>query len=284
MTALRTDVADVPPPDLRFRRHVRPLSSLRDLWRSRELVQVLAEREFQARYKQTVLGVGWALVTPVLLVIVFSIFVKRVATVDTGDAPYVLFAYLALIPWGFFSSSMTRGGGILVMETSVLNKVRCPREIFPMAGIASAGIDMVVSTFVFGGLLLITGYEPKVTVVWVPLILLVQVMFVVGSVLLFSVLAVYVRDLLQALPLLLQLGLFATPVAYGVEAVSQDSWRLYALINPLVGVIESYREVVLYGHAPPWELFLPSSLTSVVLLIGGYIVFKKLEGGIADVA
>lgn len=284
MASPTTRPADGPPPDLRFRRPLRVGASLRELWRSRELVRVLAEREFQARYKQTILGVTWALITPVLLVIVFTVFVDRVANVDTGDAPYVLFAYLALIPWGFFSSSLTRGGGILVMESSTLNKVRCPREVFPLAGVASAGIDMVVSTFVFAGLVVVTGYELPYTILWVPLVLALQVGFVVGTVVLFSVLAVYLRDFLQALPLLLQLGLFATPVAYGIEAIPERWWPVYAFVNPLAAVIESYRQTVLYGYAPPWELFLPATASTTLLLVGGFVVFKKLEPGIADVA
>jgi ABC-2 type transport system permease protein/lipopolysaccharide transport system permease protein len=263
---------------------VRIGGSLRELWQSRELVRVLAEREFQARYKQTLLGVLWALITPVLLVIVFTVFVERVADVDTGDAPYVLFAYIALIPWSFFSSSLTRGGGILVMESATLNKVRCPREVFPLAGVASAGIDMVVSTFVFAGLVVLTGYELRITVFWVPLIFALQLAFVVGVVLLFSVLAVYVRDVLQALPLLLQLGLFATPVAYGIEAIPKDWWPVYAFVNPLVAVIESYRQTVLYGYAPPWELVGPATASTALLLVGGFWLFKRLEPGIADVA
>lgn len=277
-------VVDAPHPGLRFRRPVRVRESLRELWRSRELVRVLAEREFQARYKQTVLGVLWALITPVLLVIVFAVFVDRVANIDTGDAPYVLFAYIGLIPWGFFSSSLTRGGGILVMESATLNKVRCPREVFPLAGVASAGIDMVVSVFVFLGLVVVTGFEIKVTAVWVPLIFLLQLGYVVGVVTLFSVLAVYMRDLLQALPLLLQLGLFATPVAYGIEAIPEGWWPVYAFVNPLAAVIESYRQTVLYGYAPPWELVVPATVSTVLLLGTAFVVFKKLEPGIADVA
>lgn len=284
MSPVPSPVADAPAPELRFRRPVRVSASLRELWRSRELIRVLAEREFQARYKQTVLGIAWALITPVLLVIVFSVFVEHVANVDTGDAPYVLFAYIALIPWGFFSSSLTRGGGILVMESSTLNKVRCPREIFPLAGVASAGIDMVVSTFVFAGLVVVTGYELRITVFWVPLVLLLQVAYVVGAVLLLSVLAVYLRDVLQALPLLLQLGLFATPVAYGIEAIPEGWWPVYAFLNPLAAVIESYRQTVLYGYAPPWELFLPAAASTTLLLGGAFLLFKKLEPGIADIA
>jgi ABC-2 type transport system permease protein/lipopolysaccharide transport system permease protein len=277
-------VADGPPAELRFRRPLRIGTFVRDLWRSRDLVRVLAEREFQSRYKQTFLGIVWALLTPVLLVIVFAIFVNRAFDINTGDAPYILFAYIGLIPWNFFSFSLTRGGQSLVMDSGVINKVRCPREVFPLAGMASAGIDMFISLFVLGGMFIATGYELKTTVVWVPLILLLQLVFVAGIVMVFAILGVFFRDLYQAMPLLLQLGLLATPVAYGIEAIPEKWWSLYAALNPLAAVIESYRQTMLYGYAPPWELFLPASAAALAWLVGGYLVFKKLEPGIADVA
>ena len=276
--------ADAPPAELRFRRPMRPGRFLRDLWRSRDLVRVLAEREFQSRYKQTVLGIVWALLTPVLLVLVFAVFVNRAFDISTGDAPYILFAYIGLIPWNFFSVSLTRGGQSLVLDSGVINKVRCPREVFPLAGMASAGIDMCISLFVLGGLFIATGYELKTTVVWVPLIFLLQLVFVAGIVMVFAILGVYFRDLYQAMPLLLQLGLLATPVAYGIEAIPEQWWSLYAALNPLAGVIESYRQTMLYGYAPPWDLFLPAAAASIVWLVGGFVLFKKLEPGIADVA
>ena len=277
-------LADAPPAELRFRRPMQLGGFLRDLWRSRGLVRVLAEREFQSRYKQTVLGIVWALLTPVLLVFVFAVFVNRAFNINTGDAPYILFAYIGLIPWNFFSFSLSRGGQSLVLDSGVINKVRCPREVFPLSGMASAGIDMGISLFVLGALFIATGYELKTTVVWVPLIFAVQLAFVAGITLVFAILGVYFRDLYQAMPLLLQLGLLATPVAYGIEAIPEKWWSVYAAINPLAGVIESYRETMLYGYAPPWDLLLPAGAAALVWLVGGFLVFKKLEPGIADVA
>jgi ABC-2 type transport system permease protein/lipopolysaccharide transport system permease protein len=276
--------ADAPPPELRYRRPVRPIGLAKELCRSRELIRVLAEREFQARYKQTVLGIVWALLSPVLLVIVFAVFVDRVADIETGDAPYILFAYIGLIPWNFFSFSLSRGGQSLVLDAGVINKVRCPREVFPLSGIASAGIDMVVSVFVLSALFVATGYELRTTAVWVPAIFVLQLAFVTGVVLVFAVLGVYFRDLFQAMPLLLQLGLLATPVAYGIEAIPERWWSVYAALDPLAAVIESYRQTMLYGYAPPWELVLPATASSAVWLVGGFLLFKKLEPGIADVA
>jgi ABC-2 type transport system permease protein/lipopolysaccharide transport system permease protein len=227
---------------------------------------------------------AWAVLTPVLLMLVFTVFVQRVADVDSGDIPYPVFAYLGLLPWSFFSTSCSRGGSTLVFESSLVNKVRCPREVFPLATISTAFVDMVISAGVLAVIMAITTTAPKPTIVWVPYILLVQVVATIGIVLLLSITIVYVRDLGQALPLVLQLGLFATPVAYGATALIARTGTWYAAVNPLVGVIESYRACVVGGTAPPWDLMLPSTFGAVVWLLIGAAAFKRYEVGIADVA
>jgi ABC-2 type transport system permease protein/lipopolysaccharide transport system permease protein len=273
-----------PPAAQRYRRKLRLGRSLRELWAARELLWALTEREFQARYAQTLLGIGWALITPILLMGVFIVFVNRVINVNTHGAPYSLFVFLGLLPWTFFSSSVSRGGQILVLESSVLNKVRCPREVFPMSAIAVACYDFALSVLVLGALFIITGYDPHTTAIWAPLLFVVQIAFCTGFALGLSVIVVYVRDIAQAIPLLLQLGLFATPVAYDISAVPHRWQPLYAFINPLVGVIEGYRATILYGLEPPWRLVGPSTLSAFLVLVGGYLLFKRLESGIADVA
>ena len=122
-----------PPSELLFRPKLRVLAAVREVWRGRELVRTLAERDFRVRYKQAVLGVAWAVLTPLALMVVFTVFFQRVAKVDTGGAPYALFAYLGLLPWTFFSTSVAQGGQSLVLNNQLLNKVYCPREVFPMA-------------------------------------------------------------------------------------------------------------------------------------------------------
>jgi ABC-type polysaccharide/polyol phosphate export permease len=275
---------DEPPVELRYRRKIAPLRSLRELWHARELLWALGEREFQARYAQTWLGIGWALITPILLMLVFMLFVNQVVNVNTHGAPYSVWVYLGLLPWTFFSSTVSRGGQILVFESSVLNKVRCPREVFPISSLIVAGYDFALSVFVLGVLFLITGYEPHTTAIWVPLLLLIQVAFCAGVALGLSVVVVFVRDIGQAIPLMLQLGLFATPVAYDMSAIPEKWQPLYAALNPLVGVIQGYRDTMLYGLHPPWRLVIPSAIAAFVYLVGGYLLFKKLEPGIADVA
>ncbi len=275
---------DGPPRELVFRRKIRLGFSLRELWRSRELVRTLAEREIRVRYKQAILGFSWAVITPVVLMIVFTVFLRRVAKVDTGGAPYALFSYLGLLPWTFFSSSVNQGGQTLVTSSNLLNKVYCPREVFPLSSVIVATVDTTISSAILAVLFAIYTYAPKATSLWVPLLLVIQIGFTVGITLLISGTLVYLRDLRQALPIFLQLGLFATPVAWGIDVVPAQWRTLYAILNPLAPVIDGYRRSMLFGQAPQLHLLLPAAVSTVVILVGGYVIFKRLETGFADAA
>ncbi len=273
-----------PPPELLFRRRIRPSVVVRELWGARQLVRTLAERDLRARYKQTFLGFAWAIITPVTLMLVFTVFFKRVARIDTGGAPYTLYAYVGLLPWTFFSSSVSSASQSLVSNISLLNKVYCPREVFPLASILVAGIDTATASLVLGVLFAVHTYAPRPETLMLPLLLAVQVCFVLGVTLLVSITTVYVRDLRQGLPIMLQLGLFATPVAYGIDAVPRGLQPVYAFLNPLAPVIDGYRRTILLGKPPAWGLLALAALSSVLLLVLGYVFFKRLEAGIADVA
>ena len=150
-----------PPPELRFRRRIRLVPAIREVWRSRELIRTLAERQLRARYKQAVLGFGWAILTPLVLMVVFTVFFQPVADVDTGGVPYPLFAYLGILPWTFFSSSVSEGGQSLVQNMPILNKVYCPREVFPMSSIAVAGVDSSIALLVLLGLFIVESVRAQ---------------------------------------------------------------------------------------------------------------------------
>jgi ABC-2 type transport system permease protein/lipopolysaccharide transport system permease protein len=284
MTQASPSIESAPPPEILFRLKLSIFAAIREVWTARELVRTLAERDFRIRYKQAVLGFAWAVLTPVSLMVVFTLFFKRVANVDTGGAPYVLFAYLGLLPWTFFSTSVAQGGQTLVTNSALLQKVYCPREVFPLASCLVAAIDTAIATVVLGVLFVVTGYAPRLTTLWVPVLLVVQVAFTFGVALVTSGVLVFFRDLRHALPIILQLGLFATPVAYGMNVVPPSLQVLYSAANPLAPVIDGYRRTVLLGQAPDWHLLLPGSITSTALLVIGYIVFKRLEPGFADYA
>jgi ABC-type polysaccharide/polyol phosphate export permease len=273
-----------PPQDLRFKRRIGLWSSLREVGGARELIRTLAEREIRARYKQALLGLAWAVVTPLALMVVFTVSINRIADIQTGGAPYPLFAYLGLLPWTFFSAAVTQGGQSLVQNVPLLNKVYFPREVFPLASVTVAAIDSAVAVLALGGLFVLTGYAPRATSAWVPLLLLVQVVFTLGVTLLVSAIVVYLRDLRHALPVILQLGLFATPVAYGLDVIPTWFRGIYVTLNPLAAVIDGYRRTVLLGLSPDWSLMLPAGASGLLVLVAGYVVFKRLETGFADVA
>jgi ABC-type polysaccharide/polyol phosphate export permease len=272
-----------PPAELRYRRRLRLPAALAELWRARELLRTLAERELRVRYKQAVLGVAWAVVTPVVMMVVFSLFIGRVARVDTGGAPYALFVFLGLVPWTFFSTSVTQGGMSLLVNATLLNKVYCPREVFPISSVLVAGFDSLVATVVLGLLFVVTGEVPAATTAWVPLLLAIQVAFTVGVVLVVSPALIYLGDLRHAIPIGLQVGLFATPVAFGLDVIPAALRGLYVAINPLAAVIDGYRRTVLLGQPPDWHLTFIGGIAAIVALIGGYALFKRLETGLADV-
>ncbi len=274
-----------PPDELRFKRNVKFLPAIRELWQDRELVRTLAERELRARYKQAWLGAAWAVIVPFTYMIAFTLFFKRVADVRTGDVPYAILSYMGLLPWTFFSNSMSSASLSLTSNLSLLNKVYCPREVFPIATIFVAGFDMIISSSVLVVLCTVLTFMPSFTTIWaLPAIWLVQIPFMVGLALILSAATVYMRDLRHGLPILLQIGLFATPVAYGMRVVPKDLRWLYSLVNPLAPVIEGYRRVLLEGKTPQWGYLALGGITAWILLIGGYKMFKRLETGIADVA
>jgi ABC-type polysaccharide/polyol phosphate export permease len=275
---------EAPPPELLFRRPVSLRAAFGELWRSRRLVRVLAERDYRVRYQQTLLGFGWALLTPVLLTIVFTVFLHRVAGIDSGGAPYPLFAYLGLVPWLFFATSLLQGGQSLITNGDLLNKVSCPREVFPIGATVVAAIDASLSLSVLAVLFAAYGYAPHAQAYWIPVLLAIQVAFTLGLTLVVSSVTVYIRDVKHALPVLLQVALFATPVAYGLDAVPRR-WRVpYVVVNPLAAVIEGYRRTVLFGDQPDLLLVAAAALSALAVLLAGYIVFRRLEVGMADVA
>jgi ABC-2 type transport system permease protein/lipopolysaccharide transport system permease protein len=285
--ALRAEETAVSPPtDLWFRRRIKLRTAFSDVWRFRELIHSLAERDYRARYKQAVLGIAWAMLTPLALMVVFTFVFARLQHFDTGGAPYVLFSYIGLLPWTFFSGSVSGGGQSIVGNMSIVNKVACPREVFPLASIATVTLDTLISSAVLLLLFGITGFAPKPETLYAPIPILVLLVYTIGMTLLVSALLVYFRDLRQILPLAIQLGLFITPVAYGIEVIAHThkTQMIYSLLNPVAPVIDSLRRTVLYGLAPDWQLLGMGAIGALIALVGGYVVFKRLEVGFADIA
>jgi len=277
-----SSIPDAPPEELRFSRSSSVFGALRELWGRRELIRTLTTRDFIARYKQTLLGVGWSVIQPLAVVLALSLFLRRIAKADTHGVPYVLWSFVGLIPWSFFSGAVTAGVNSLLNNQPLLNKVRCPREAFPFAAVLLVGIDTAISVMTLGVVFAVTASAPAITIYWIPVILLVQIPAALGAATLASIVVVYLRDLRNVLPLLLQLGLFVTPIAFALDQVPPRFRLLYCFVNPVAPVIDSYRRVVLYGIAPQPGPLLAGALSGILLFLIGVKVFKRLELGIAD--
>jgi ABC-type polysaccharide/polyol phosphate export permease len=258
---------------------------LGELWRARELVLVLTERELRVRYKQTKIGFAWAILIPFLMMVVFSVFLGRAAQLDDGPFPYALTLYVALLPWMFVANSMSQGAVSIVQNMSLVNKVYCPREVFPLASLGAATIDLAVALPVLGLLFVAFGVVPAATSFWVVLLFPVQVLFTAAVTMLMAALVVYLRDLRQVLPMVVQFAMFATPVLYPLDRYLDERWwPLASVVNPLVPVIDGYRRVVLEGAPPQWGLLGLAAGSSLVAVSGAFYLFKRLETGFADVA
>jgi ABC-type polysaccharide/polyol phosphate export permease len=277
-------VPDSPPEELRFRRKISVVESARELWQAREFILALFERSLRARYKQAFLGFAWAIIPPLVFMVVLTLFVQHAVRIATGGVPYPLFSYVALVPWSFFSSAVSSGSTSIVSSLDVMNKMYVPREVFPISTIMSQSVDALISLVGLGILFLAYSFAPRATSVWVPLLVVVQMMFTFGVVFMLSSLVVYLRDLRYAMALIIQVGLFATPVLYGIDRVPASLRLIYSLINPLAPVIDGYRRAVILGQPPQWGLVLPAAAMSVAYLIFGFRLFKRLETGFADIA
>lgn len=277
---------DGPPPEILFRRRHTIVGAIRELRSYDELMLSLAERDLRTRYKQAGFGVAWAVLTPLLLMLAFTFIFTKFTRVNTHGAPYALFSYLGLLPWTFFASSLSLGSTALTNNVSLLNKVYCPREVFPLSQILIAAFDAMIASLLLILLFPLLSYAPRAEVYYVPLLLLVLIAFVVGVSLAASITLVYMRDLRFAVPLILQFGIFVTPVAYNADIVARTPARMiiYSTLNPLVPVIDGLRRCALYGLAPQWWPLFAGGCTATVLLVAGFMIFKRLETGIADVA
>lgn len=255
--------------------------NLRNLYQHRELLWIWTLREVKVRYKQSVLGAAWALLQPLALMLVFTTVFSLLVQIPSDDLPYPVFSYTALLAWTFFASAVSFAIPSLVNNLNLVTKVYFPREILPIASIGAAFVDFLVA----GGLLvvvLVYFHIPfGVTLLWVPLLVCVQVLLTLGVVLPAAALNVFFRDIRFVVPLAVQVLMYATPVIYPVSLVP-PSLRLIYAINPLVGIIDSYRRVVVQGLPPVPEYLTMSALVSILLAVVGYAYFKQVEASFAD--
>ncbi|MEA2684672.1 MAG: type transport system permease protein [Chloroflexota bacterium] len=273
-----------PEPLTRYRHRVRFRESMPELWRARTLVGRLAVRQLKSRYRRAILGFGWAIVTPVALTLTFTFILSRVIKVPTAGVPYPIFFYVGLLAWTFFANAIGTGSGSLLENMGLLKRAYVTREVFPLATIVVAVVDFATAAAVLLVMLPLFHFMPRITAFWVPLYLFVQVAFTTGVVLFTATAVVYVRDVRHIIPLGIQVGIFATPVVYGLSQVPERFRLLMVAVNPLAEVIDGYRRSLLYGQGPDWTYFSVSLATAVVVLVAGYWAFKRMEDGVADIS
>jgi len=254
---------------------------LRDLWEYRELLYFLVWRDVKVRYKQTVLGVAWAILQPVATMVVFSLFFGKLAKMPSDGVPYPIFSYAALVPWTLFSFGLTQGANSLVGSQNLIKKVYFPRLVIPMASVFAGTVDFILSLVVLLGMMVYFGLVPTAAALWLPAFTLLALATSLGVSLWLSALNVKFRDVRYVVPFLTQLWLFATPVAYP-STLLDEPWRTVYGLNPMVGVVEGFRWALLGADTQPGPIIFASVVACGLLLASGLFYFRRMEKSFAD--
>jgi ABC-type polysaccharide/polyol phosphate export permease len=285
-----------PPPKEKYPVHLG--QKVRELFRARELVVTFVERDLRVRYKQAVLGAFWAVAQPLMLMVVFSVVFGRIAKVGSEGLPYSVFAYTALVPFQLFSGSLNYGTSSIVSNWATIRKIYMPREIFPLASVLSAGVDFLVSTVILMGILVINGIYPTITWVAYPLLLVILLLLSAGITLFVSGITAYIRDTRYGIPLLIQILMYATPVAYPLAKIVGDpdalpkpiegalhgtAADLYLYLNPFAPIMDGFRRVLAHNQWPEWGPLGSAAAIAVVAFGLAYWWYKRLDPNFADV-
>jgi lipopolysaccharide transport system permease protein len=252
------------------------------LVRCRELIYALTQREVKARYRQSLLGIGWAIAQPLAFMFVFTLVFSRFARLPSDGVAYPIFAYSALVPWTFLSNALTTATIGLVSQRSVVTKTYFPREVIILSQVGARFVDFLAASLVLAAMMVWYGIAPTAWLLLVPVLLLILLTLIVGASLVTSAMHVSYRDLAPVVGLGLQVWLYLTPVSYPLSVVPAELQPVYAL-NPMVGLIEAFRAVVALGRPPAWDLLAISAVVSMVLLAAAYVYFKRAERAFADV-
>jgi homopolymeric O-antigen transport system permease protein len=266
--------------------HIRPTKgwaalNLKDLWLYRELVYFLTWRDIKVRYKQAVLGIAWAILQPLLTMVIFSFIFGNLAKLPSDGIPYPLFSYAAVLPWQLFSSALQRSSISLVGNANLLTKIYFPRLIIPFSAVMASLVDFGIAFLVMVGLMIYYQVWPTLMMLWViPLSLLALITALAVSLWL-SALNVLYRDVQHMVPFLIQFWMYASPVAYSANLIPTGAWRIIYGLNPMAGVIQGFRWALL-GAQPPDILLAVSIVMVLVLLVSGLFYFRRMEKTFAD--
>jgi lipopolysaccharide transport system permease protein len=256
--------------------------NFRELWNYRELFYFLTWRDIKLRYKQTELGIAWAIIQPLLTMLIFSLFFGKLARIPSDGIYYPVFAFTALVPWVFFANGLSQSSNSLVGNSNLITKVYFPRIMIPISAVFSGAFDFALAFVLLLGMM--TYYRIPVTtsILYLPLFLLLAFVSAMGAGLWFSALNVKYRDVRFIVPFLIQIWMFATPIAYPSTLIP-GRWRMLYGLNPMVGVIEGFRWMLLGTRTQPSPMIAVSTATAVAILAAGICYFKKTEKSFADI-
>jgi lipopolysaccharide transport system permease protein len=255
--------------------------NLRELWSYRDLLYFLVWRDFKVRYKQTVIGAAWAVLQPVLTMILFVVFFGRLAGLPVNGVSYPLFFYSGILAWMYFAQAVSGAAQSMVEHQQIVTKVYFPRLLLPVAAVVVPLLDLGIASFVLFGLMAFYRHVPGITLLAAPFIVLLIVLMALGAGFWLTALNVRYRDFRYALPFFIQVLMFASPVAYST-AIVPPAWRAWYGLNPVVGAIEAFRWATLGLPTPPTALLASSTVGALLLLVSGLIYFQKTEHRLAD--
>jgi len=254
----------------------------RDIWRYRELFYFLSWRDILVRYKQTVIGVAWSVIRPVLTMIVFTIIFGKIAKLPSTDAPYPILVFTALLPWQFFSNALQESSNSLISNSSMISKIYFPRIIMPVSSMIVALVDFAISFVILGIIMIFYRFIPSWKIIFMPLFLLLAILVSTGAGLLISALNVKYRDFRYIVPFIIQFGLYISPVGFSSDTIP-SKWRIIYSLNPMVGVIDGFRWSIIGKGV---QFYIPGFVISIILTIILFIValmyFRKTEKTFAD--
>ncbi len=255
----------------------------RDLWRYKELFYFLAWRDILVRYKQTAIGVAWALIRPFLTMVILTVVFNKVARLPgTGDVPYPLMVFAAMLPWQFFATAFSESGNSLVSNAGMISKVYFPRLVVPVSSVITSFVDFLISAVLLAIIMVYYGYFPGKSILLLPLFVILAFATAFGSGLWISALMVRYRDFRYIVPFVVQFGLYVSPVAF-LSSVVPEKWRLLYSLNPMVGVIDGFRWALLGEKNIYWPGFYISVGGVILLIVTGIWYFRRTERTFADV-
>jgi len=254
------------------------IAHVQTLFRFRELIGMWTFREIRVRYKQSLLGAAWAVLQPLAMMLMFTVVFSQIARIQT-DYPYPIFSYSAVLPWTLLATSISFGVSSLINNMNLVTKTYFPREILLLGVIGSALFDFLIGSSIFVLLMIYYKIPVNINFLWIPVLLVIQIILILGIILLGSALTVFYRDVRYVVPLAIQLWFYATPIIYPITLVEENLPQLRTLyaLNPMVGIVESYRDVVLEGVPPNFADLGLAAAMSIVLFVVAYYIFKRLE-------